>query len=181
MHPADPAPLRRCPHPRGEGHGGSEAVPRPLGGLLQTAAGEGGERVRGENPGKSFCLFLSCLIRKCFVAHCGPFRQQLMESEAELLLLFPLVLFFWGFLRKMEDFVSTSQRTHFLTQFNEKVCPNFCPLKPPICCSSFKIILEKTRAHIVCHRRNTLKPLSQFNCCLIKVLLDLCARTGHVG
>lgn len=52
--PPDPAPRRRCSHPRTEGHRGAEAFPRPFGGLLQATAGEGGETVWGKVPGKSF-------------------------------------------------------------------------------------------------------------------------------
>ena len=50
----DPAPRWRGPHPRRQGHRGTEAFPRPLGSLFQATAGEGGEAVWGEVPGKSF-------------------------------------------------------------------------------------------------------------------------------
>ena len=76
--PTDPAPRRRCPHPRREGHRGSEAFPRPLGGLLQAAAGEGGETVWGEVSGKSFLPV--CDLSVVWEVLCG--SAWLMESAA---------------------------------------------------------------------------------------------------
>ena len=53
----DPSSRWRCSHPWWEGHRGTETFPWPLGGLLQTAAGEGGETVWGKDSGKGFFFF----------------------------------------------------------------------------------------------------------------------------